>query len=377
MRQLTGHPVIGAFAEYSKTRFLGALLLGARFVDNLPVLEKVNSHALTNSDEDPYGSWPEYKERFGEEWKDITFVTQDVSSVLESLSGELYPTVSLLLSSVKVLETKVWLLATGPRTYAQPNGEPPLHAHVWASNIGAAFATQLNTELHGKFESDFTNRVVLVATLLDPRIRTFRHPLRSATMNDVEWSLYQEVFSSISTRPYGEAGRERSIAQWMFSSAIELMRSRMKVQFDEEVAKLDKVKQGLVAQGKYHVMPLWSDLEAWATARPETLLYQGKPISSTIDPILFWKENTASATLKPLARMTLAVPASALSVERIWSVSDKVWEKHRNRLDIATAGRQIFVQQTWRIAHAMLLRGNLSADGRAFYESLLPWGKKK
>ena len=368
--------LIGTFAEFSQTRFLGALKLGDKFVQNLPVLEKVNSYALRNAKEDPYHDWPEYKERFGEEWKDICFVSRDVSHVLESLSGELYPTLSTLIPAIKVLETHVWLTSHGQKTVAQPDGEPPLVRHGWSSSIGPKFALQLKGELAGKFESDWTNRVILVAALLDPRVRTFKFPIRRSSTIAEEWELYRQIFSTVSTRAYGDYGKERSISAWMFSSVMELMHARMPVQWEEEISKLDTVKQAQVRQGKYHVLPLWADLESWANARPETLLFQDQPITADTDPVLFWKQNTAWATLKPFARITLGIPASALSEERMWSASDKVWEKHRNKLEIATAGRQLFVQQTWRIARQMLARGDLSREGRAFYESLLPWGLK-
>lgn len=52
-----------------------------------------------------------------------------------------------------------------------------------------------------------------------------------------------------------------------------------------------------------------------------------------------------------------------------------IMDKRRNRLEIETAGCLIDVLRVWKTAKAMLhLYGDtLSAAGKAFYESLLPF----
>jgi hypothetical protein len=114
LRVAEGKALIGAFCEFSNTRFLGALFLGQSYVANIPVTEKMNSHALMESDTDPYNKWPQYKERFGLEWQDITYVSQDVNKALVRLSGELYPTISQLFVAIKTLETRLWKLVPIP-----------------------------------------------------------------------------------------------------------------------------------------------------------------------------------------------------------------------------------------------------------------------
>jgi len=95
-------PQILHFVEFSKTRFLGALLMGSRVVFNWPVIEEVNSHALFAED-DPWPKWPGLKERHISEWDDISTVTRDFVPVLEHLSGEYYPTLAGLCGSIQLL----------------------------------------------------------------------------------------------------------------------------------------------------------------------------------------------------------------------------------------------------------------------------------
>jgi hypothetical protein len=123
------------------------------------------------------------------------------------------------------------------------------------------------------------------------------------------------------------------------------------------------------------LLPIWSRMSCYGNARPEDLLYEKQPITTTINPIRFWRKNTAHGTMRPLA-FVLAFPSSVITIERFWN-SNKVWDARRNKLDMETGSTQLLVQQTWRIAREMLARGDLSKEGIRFYEQLLPWGLKK
>lgn len=87
-------PILG-FTEFSKTRFLGSLLMGKRLVMNTPVILEAEAHAITHRSDDPWTKWPGLKERHFLEWEDISFITQDFVDTMEFLSDELYPTLSI------------------------------------------------------------------------------------------------------------------------------------------------------------------------------------------------------------------------------------------------------------------------------------------
>jgi hypothetical protein len=233
---------------------------------------------------------------------------------------------------------------------------------------------QLHTELAGKFDSDWKLAHVLVATLLDPRFRDFSFPLRDVEMSDGDFDEYADLFASIKHRRIDN----KSLDTRMFTAAVELYKEYFPKLWEADLATLAPTNRRLVLEeNRVECAPLWQDLRTWVAARPQSLAFKGAPITSRTDPISFWKESMSNLTLLPLARLVLNVPASVLSVERIWKPTDKVFDKLRNRLEISTGGRQVFVQQVWRIARTMLENKDLSNEGRAFYTALLPFGKGK
>jgi hypothetical protein len=98
----------------------------------------------------------------------------------------------------------------------------------------------------------------------------------------------------------------------------------------------------------------------------------GAPIGEHTNPIDFWRECNSFGSLKPLAQVVLNVPVSALTIERIWSSEDKVNDKRRNRLEIETAGRVIYIRHVWKTARAVLDRYGEKLS-RAGYEAMLPF----
>ena len=90
----------------------------------------------------------------------------------------------------------------------------------------------------------------------------------------------------------------------------------------------------------------------------------------------FWRACNAFESLKALAQITLNIPASGLSIDRMWSSADKIMDQRRS-LQIETTGRLIFIRHTWQVAQRMLdLYGAvLSPTGPAYYKALLPFGK--
>ena len=99
------------------------------------------------------------------------------------------------------------------------------------------------------------------------------------------------------------------------------------------------------------------------------------PVDADTDPIVFWRECNTYGSLRCLAQVVLNIPVSALTIERFWSTQDKVMDKRRGCLELDTAGRLIYLRHVWRTAASMLEHHghNLSASGRAYYESLLPF----
>jgi len=128
-------------------------------------------------------------------------------------------------------------------------------------------------------------------------------------------------------------------------------------------------------EGRMDRSPIWNDLRNWCTVQAANLSTKAGPVDMNTDPIVFWRECNTHGSLRSLAQIVLNIPVSALSIERFWSTQDKVMDKRRSRLELETAGRLIFLRHVWRTAANMLEchGANLSASGRAFYESLLPF----
>ncbi len=129
--------------EFSKTRFLGSLLMGHRFVMNEDVITEVHSYALGAAATDPWHKWPGYKERYGMEWRDILFVCQDLVPMMERLCGERFATVSEMIPRIMFLLTRLFRLTPGPPNKAHPHGEPPIEQHVWETSTGPKFVREL------------------------------------------------------------------------------------------------------------------------------------------------------------------------------------------------------------------------------------------
>lgn len=365
-------PLLG-FTEFSKTRFLGSLLMGSRTLMNISVIQEAVNHAILHSKEDPWSDFPEWKERFRAEWEDVLDITEDFVATMEHLSGELYPTLSDLAVCLQLLKTRVWRLGWRQTNPALSNGyEPPLDQHVWKSQIGQQFVEKLYIELGSKFDEDMRNPVVLVSTLLDPRYRTFLHPIRGINWSEKRWSDYKSVFSSMSSRLIDG----KTLEARMMTAAVDLYRKYLRPLWDADMATLPADTQHLIlSEGRVDRTPLWNDLKSWYSCRSSNLSTKDGLVGERTNPIDFWRECTTFASLKALAQMVLNIPVSALTIERFWSTQDKVMDKKRNRLDLETAGRLIYLRHVWRTAQSMLKRegSKLSASGRAFYESLLPF----
>ncbi len=131
------------FTEYSSTRFLGALLMGDRFLKNKAVVVETNAYALGTKDADPWNKWPEFKERYFVEWEDVCYVCQDLVPLMEHLSGELYVTASEMMPRVLLLMARLFRLRPGPKSVLFPAGEPPMQEHKWKSRVGPVLVEAL------------------------------------------------------------------------------------------------------------------------------------------------------------------------------------------------------------------------------------------
>jgi hypothetical protein len=146
----------------------------------------------------------------------------------------------------------------------------------------------------------------------------------------------------------------------MFTAAVELYKEYFPKLWEEDVEALNPTSRRLVhEEGRIECSPIWQDLRTWTAARPVSITFKGGPITSKTDPIEFWKQITSNMTLAPLARLCAKRP-SVRSFH--WKPVDKVFDKTRNRLEISTGGRQVFVQQVWRIVCTMLENKDLSDE---------------
>jgi hypothetical protein len=68
-----------------------------------------------------------------------------------------------------------------------------------------------------------------------------------------------------------------------------------------------------------------------------------------INPLDFWKQNTYRfPILSTLARRYLAIPATSASIERVFSISNNIITKSRNRLFPDTI-KQFILLKSWKL----------------------------
>ncbi len=229
-----------------------------------------------------------------------------------------------------------------------------------------------------KFDEDFKNDAILVSVLLDPRFRTFKHPVFD--MRDAEKvkagqalsptvAAVKELYASLAARQVDS----KSLETRMFTGAVKMYQKWCPVEWAREYEQLSETAKREVDAGNMKNHPLWSDLQTWGNMRAVNISIDGSPLTLLSDPLAFWRQNEMFNVLKPLARHVLSIPATAISVERLWSSSEAVLNKTRASLKIDTAGRQVFVRQVWRVADTMLASSTLSSGARLFYESLRPF----
>ncbi len=226
--------------------------------------------------------------------------------------------------------------------------------------------------LDKKFEEELSNPVILVSMLLDPRFRTFQFHVTDPSAKGAGADELPDVYAAVRTR-VGLVG-QTTLETRMFTAAVKLYQRHLPMLWTEQVSKLPTEVRRRVEQGDARESYLWADLKHWACTRADNLRVCDAPLTLASDPLDFWRACNSYQSIKPLAMIVLAAPASAISVERLWSSAEKILDKRRASLALETAGRQVFVRQVWRIAQLMSSRPSLADTTRRFYESLLPFG---
>ena len=361
---------ITTLKAFPATRFLCLLSSAESFVLNRPVLQALNRHAVENPREPPFHEWPGLKERYFLEMTDLTFICGPLPRLLELMSGESYATLSRLVPELFKLKSRLWRLAAqAPNAQVVGGLEPPLEPHQWLTPAGPKLARGLYDAVERKFADDLKNPAVLLAAFFDPRFRAFQWPLRDAEMDDETFAAEQRLWASIRTRAIDGKGIETR----MMSAAIDLYRFLFPGKFEVEVNGLTEREREWAEGGDFRHLPIWRDLRNWVSFRPENLSIGDAPLTMRVDPLDFWKQCFTFNTIKPMAMVVLAVPASGVSCERLWSAVGTVMTKRRGALLIETGSNQVFVREVWKAAKTALKRKNLSDASRKFFSELMPF----
>ena len=354
--------------DYSKTRFLGSLVMGRSFVENHAVLMDVQREAMARENESPWSDLPALKERYFMQWHDACFVTRELHEIVEQLSGERYVTVSEMLPAILLMEAR--LFCYGRIDDGAGGSGRPLNDYEWRSRDGQAMARALDEELRGKFIHDWKNPVILLAMFLDPRYRSFRY-LPECNADDTEVGVLRQLYSSLSARMFDG----KPLESRMFSAVIDIFSRKCPTEYADLMEKESSAVKSQVAEGNYSNTKLWQSCRFWAANPAENLSVAGSRITMSTDPLLFWRECNSFEWLRKLAKMVLGAPASAISCERLWSAVAKVIDKSRASLKLETGASQVYVRSVWQAAEAQLQKKNLSAPARRFFETLQPFGK--
>jgi hypothetical protein len=335
---------------YCDTRFIGSVLMGKIFLENRLAIEDLISHCAIHNDEKPWKECPEIREEVWLRWQDVGFCTKTISDAVERLSGGHYPTVNQLLPAIVETRDSIRLSKLRLENPATRDEE----RQCFASVDGPALLNSLNDRLAHYFEKDLSNPVILLGCLLDPRYRDWgqkakenleREPLESDAAFSRRKAM-QDYFRDINY----------TISQTIRESAHALfMRIFPKIATNDSMRDLTWMNSPLQDEIKYYTScRLLRDYSVpWQGPTQEQ---QSPPVVNAKTNVLeFWKNchDQNLWRLRLLARAILAVPASAVSCERIWSSAGRAFTKARGALSAEMGGKQIFLHEIMKAAEAI------------------------
>ena len=266
----------------------------------------------------------------------LVLLLQDFKGVTEVLSGSFYPTVTLILPSLRLWKTKL-------------NRKDFFNKLKVTHVLGEYFGNTLERlekirhYLMNKFDNRFQNLPALVtwSTLLDPRFVKSEHLSQEEREQSEKALIDKAVTLMINTKG-------RANVEVISSDSEDSQTSNKSRSFSEELfcqglkPKVASLKSTFVESGE-------GDTESYRRqAINEFALYCSKAenVPCKGDPLAWWKENLSDLQmLVPLVRYVFGIVATSVPSEQLFSVAGNTISLRRARLKPTTVRNILFINK--------------------------------
>jgi hypothetical protein len=300
VQQQMGLPVL-ALVQDVATRWNSELMMLERLLElKLPVTVALAS--LTNAE----------RNLESEEWnaiQEVIAIFKPVLSVTEKLSGELYPTMSLVVPIIRGLQKSLQKKITNTSI---------------AMQLKLSLIDVINRRL-GNLES---NRFVGKATFLDPRFKKSGFG-NEENANNIHRLIVEELS--------GILAKERNLTAPPETAPTPIVPTSTEVTDEDEI--WEEFDQKIASRT--------STITPTTTATLIVKQYvEMSYIDRKEDPIEFWKKH--HSTFKDLYKLVckyLCIPATSVPAERIFSIAGLITNDRRNRLGSEKIDQIIFLNR--------------------------------
>jgi hypothetical protein len=228
--------------------------------------------------------------------KDLVELLEKFAKVSEIISGEYYPTLSILFPCVEILKTHL-------KNYI-PKSQKLL-------SIPRIIKKELTSRYNYKSEN---MEPALKATILDPRFKNLEFFFSKSKVKRKAGTLLREEFD------------------------------RLRNDVHPECSTTSKNKKRKLS---------FSDLFSNETNQDELTTYRSmQQIKFDDDPLEWWRKNQSSyRILSILARKYLSIPATSTPAERLFSTAGNVISRQRSSLNLDTASMLIVLHENYKMNH--------------------------
>ena len=337
--------------DWSATRFIGSLIGGFRFSQNVEVLMEVASvSAAARADNAtkksslakfPEAATPSELERMGKQWTEISRFSPVLNDMVVAFSGERYPRVSDLVCSAFMMKLHIQYFLTGAGSR-----ESPLSPQV------NTFAQELQSELDAKFLPNLDNKVICAAVACDVRFRDFDpNTIDADVCRELHLLSQQYLYLHQSCGEKIRRNATRCFYELFPDEWEKEMKtnSKLKASFNPE----NQERRGVEGLELYwNDTKFYAELDGFCKKERHILMDPTQPgnvcVSFKTHP-LQWMHQCGAQTprLQRLAYAVFGASSNQVGCERLWKALSLTMAKKRGKLEVTTAADQTFLKQIW------------------------------
>jgi hypothetical protein len=333
--------ITSQLAKYSKTRLIGAFLMGDRFLRNERILRKICEAAMkrhkgqykekkSSLAKFPVDLEPEFDEIFSK-WRQIGKFSGFFNTLVEFVSADQYPRLSELVPALFVLVLQL--------LYVQQRREEFKIDDQIFSFIGS-----LKTKIQEELKMLIENPVVCAALVTNPKYRDFDPSYMDETTPEAK--LLKEQYAYLNVI-HGNKIRRRAAECYysLFPTLAEEMKNDKKLTMLKDADRMDEM---------YAATKFGKELNSYCELEFDSLedskTTTGK-VSYTETDVPSWLFRMSTfQRVKQLGLATQMVPISQISCERLWKMLDGVITKKRASIGVERAVNTVFLGETWKLA---------------------------